>query len=342
MNAPIATYQRSVGNGPETRIMLLLADGVSLTTVSSTLEPFQQANACMRGKKFDVQLISLGDQDPTTQAGIPIPCHAASEEALAPSDTLDRPDLVILCCGQTMDGASKALLQKFIRKLLRARIRFFALGSACEVIAGTGVVDGKKCAAHWKSRASLEERFPRTRFDNVLFSSDGRVTSCAGELAAFDLILDFIEQVCGPGVSGEVCHHFLAFGKRCGETLQFWAADAAICKDIRFHQALDIMAENIETPISTTELAQRIGLSTRQVERVFSRNGFPPPLKYYIRLRLNRAHQLLEQTTMSLTEIAMACGFENQSNFSKNYKRVFGVPPNVRRSTKKPVQTVLS
>ena len=342
MNAQMATYMRPAINKSETRVMLLLADGVSLTTVSSALEPFQQANTCMRWSKFHIQLVSLGDEDPITQAGIPIPCDAASSGVLSPNDILDRPDLVILCCGQTMDVPSQELLQRFIRKLRQTRIPYFALGSACEVIAVIGVTNGKKCAAHWKYLASLEERFPQTQFDNVLFSSDGTVTSCAGELATFDLIVDFIERVCGSRLGGEICHHFLAGGIRSGETLQFLTADAAICKDERFQQALGIMAENIETPISMAELAQQIGLSTRQVERVFSKNGFPPPLKYYIRLRLHRAHQLLEQTRMSLTEIAMACGFENQSNFSKNYKRVFGTPPNARRRMNRPVQTVLS
>ncbi len=342
MNAPIITYQRSARDRPQTRIVLLLADGVSLTTVSSALEPFQHANTCMRRKRFDVQLVSLGDEDPTTQAGIPIPCHATSDDVVPLCNALDAPDLVIFCCGQSMDAPSQELLQRFLRRLLRTRIPFFALGSACEAMAVTGRATGRKYAAHWKSRASLEERFPHTEFDTVLFSTDGRATSCAGELATFDLIVDFIEQVCGPGISSEICHHFLASGKRSGETLQFLAADAAICKDERFLRVLDIMIDNIETPVTMADLADRIGLSTRQVERVFAQNGFLPPLKYYVRLRLNRAHQLLEQTQMSLIEIAMACGFENQSSFSKNYKRVFGVSPIARRNMKKPAQAELS
>ena len=342
MNAPISTLHPSGSIRSETRVVLLLADGVSLTTVSAALEPFQHANTCMRRQRFDVQLVSLGDDDPMTQSGIPIPCDAAAETVLALCNTISRPDLVVFCCGQSMDTVSRELLQRFLRRLLRTRIPFFTLGSACEVIAGTGRRNGGKYAAHWKSLASLEERFPQTQFDNVLYSYDGRVTSCAGELATFDLIVDFIEQVCGPRVSNEICHHFLASGRRSGDTLQFLAADAATCKDERFLRALDIMTENIEAPVTMAELAQRIGLSTRQVERVFAQNGLPPPLKYYVRLRLNRAHQLLEQTQMSLIEIAVACGFENQSSFSKNYKRAFGVSPLAQRNMKKLCQAVPS
>lgn len=331
MNTPVVTCQTSVSRTTATRVMMVLVDGVSLTTVSSTLEPFQQANICMNQSRFEIQLVSLGGKNPTTRSGIPIPCQAASDDVLKHYDVADRPDLVILCCGLTMEAASQALLQKFARKLFRGGIPFFALGAACEAIAVAGMIKGTKCAAHWKTLAPLGERFPDLQFDHVLFASDGRFTSCAGELAAFDLIVDFIEQVCGPRISGEVCNHFLACGKRSGETHQFLSADAVICEDERFQRALDIMVGNIEAPISTAELARRVGLSTRQLERIFAKNGFQSPLKYYVRLRLNRARQLLEQTRMPVTEIALACGFETQSSFSKAYKRVFGHPPKAGR-----------
>lgn len=261
MNAPFPTLQQVGSDRSEIRVALLLANGVSLTTVSSALEPFQHANTCMGWTRFDIQLVSLAEDDATTQSGIPIPCHATSEDVLPLCHSLDRTDLIIFCCGQSMDAASRKLLQRFVRRLLRTRIRLFTLGSACEAIAVTGRTNGRKYAAHWKSLASLEERFPQTQFDNVLYASDGRVTSCAGELATFDLILDFIEQVCGPRVSNEICHHFLASGRRSGDTLQFLAADAATCKDERFLRALDIMTGNIETPVTMAELAQRVGLS---------------------------------------------------------------------------------
>jgi len=315
-----------------TRVMLLLADGVSLTTVSSTLEPFQQANSCLNRSKFDIQLVSLGNTDPTTQAGIPIPCQAASGDVLAQNNPVDGPDLAILCCGLTMDPQEQDLLRTFTRRLVRAGIPFFALGAACEALAAAGMIAGKKCAAHWKSLAPLGERFPDLTFENVLYASDGRITSCAGELASFDLIVDFIERVCGPGIGGEICNHFLACGKRSGETVQLLSSDALICEDERFHRALGIMIENIETPVSVAEIARRMALSVRQIERIFAGNGFQSPLKYYARLRLNRARQLLEQTRMPLTEIALACGFENQSVFSRMYKREFGVAPNGSRN----------
>jgi AraC family carnitine catabolism transcriptional activator len=237
-----------------------------------------------------------------------------------------------------MDPNEQALMQKFTRKLIRACVPVFALGAACAAIAAAGLIRGGKCAAHWKTIARLGEQFPDVEFENVLFASDDKATSCAGELATFDLIVGFIEEVCGSRVSGDICNHFLACGKRSGGSVQLLSGDALICEDGRFQRVLEIMVNNIEEPVSTTELAHRLGLSRRQIERIFSRHGFEPPNKYYKNLRLQRARQLIEQTRMSLIEIAFACGFETQSSFSRNYKRTFGMPPNADRTHKAAIQ----
>ena len=334
MNAPLVEHHCCVAHQLATRVLVLVADGVSLTTVSLTLEPFQQANAILGWEKFTLLLISLTDKDPTTSAGITIPCQSSYKDVLDPRNISDSPDLAIICCGQSLDSRERVLMQKFTRKLARAHVPFYAMGAACAAAAATGLIRGGKCAAHWKIIAPLEELFPDIEFENVLFASDGKVTSCAGELASFDLIVGFIEWVCGSRISGEICNHFLASGKRSGDSVQLLSGDALICQDSRFQQALRIMVDNIETPISIRELARRIGLSTRQVERIFARHGFGSPLKYYNKLRIQRGHQLIEQTRMSLIEIALACGFESRSSFSNNYKRVFGISPKANRDSK--------
>ena len=92
------------------------------------------------------------------------------------------------------------------------------------------------------------------------------------------------------------------------------------------------MVDNIEVPVAIAEIASQLGYSLRQIERIFSHNGFESPHRYYISLRLNRARQLIEQTNMSFTEIALACGFETSSSFSKGYKLKFGTTPKEHRN----------
>lgn len=331
MNAPLNNTQWSLASLMTTKVMILVADRVSLTTVSATLEPFQHANTLLEQDRFTLQLVSLSDKDPLTLAGIRVPCQTTSKEVLSHRDVIVRPDLVILCCGPTLAAKDEVLLNEFSRKLALISVPVFAMGAGCAAIAAAGIIKTGKCAAHWKTIASLGEKFPSIDFSNELFVSNGQVTSCAGELASFNLIVEFIELQCGARVSGAIYNHFIANGRRSGGSVQLLSGDAMICKDETFQHALEIMTENIEEPISKSEIARRLGMSARQLERTFARCGFESPCKYYCNLRLTRARQLIEQTRMSLAEISLACGFETQNCFSRRYKQLFAVSPNTYR-----------
>ena len=109
------------------------------------------------------------------------------------------------------------------------------------------------------------------------------------------------------------------------------SGDALICEDERFRGALELILANIEISLTVDQISNRLGFSSGLIERIFARNGFEPPQKYYQKIRLNRARQLLEQTRMSQAEIALACGYENQSYFGRSNKKIFGRSPKAFR-----------
>jgi transcriptional regulator GlxA family with amidase domain len=332
MNARILGRASVFTNQPIIRVMILVVDGVSLTTVSTALEPFQQVNTMLGEDRFHIQLVSLESTDPMTSAGVPIPCHLTSTDVLAKLNLQNRPDLLILCCGQMTPPINQASAGKFARKIARQNVPIFALGAACFIAAKTAMIKGGKCATHWKMTSSLAEQFPAIEVQNVLYVLDECISSCAGEFATFDMILALIERIFGSRMSGEIRHHFIAAGQRSGDSQQRLSGDAFVCEDERFQKALSIMMDNIEVPVAISEIASRLGYSIRQIERIFSRNGFESPHRYYINLRLNRARQLIEQTNMSFTEIALASGFDSSSSFSNRYKLKFGAPPKEHRN----------
>lgn len=98
-------------------------------------------------------------------------------------------------------------------------------------------------------------------------------------------------------------------------------------------RAIAIMKESIEEPASPSLIAEELGISTRQVERLFGRFLNSTPKHYFMEMRLNRAQNLLVQTEQSITEIAMACGFRSTSHFSKVFRRHFGKSPVSHRTT---------
>jgi transcriptional regulator GlxA family with amidase domain len=96
-------------------------------------------------------------------------------------------------------------------------------------------------------------------------------------------------------------------------------------------EAVTLMENNIEEPISLEELSQYVGVSRRQLERLFRKYLDCVPTRYYMNLRLKHARQLLLQTNKSIIEVALACGFVSAPHFSKCYRDYFGVPPRDER-----------
>ena len=96
-------------------------------------------------------------------------------------------------------------------------------------------------------------------------------------------------------------------------------------------EAAALMEANLEEPLSLDEIASLVGVSRRQIERLFKRYVGEVPTKYYLDMRLRRARSLLLQTSMSVMEIALACGFQSPPHFSKCYRDLFGHTPSAER-----------
>ena len=93
------------------------------------------------------------------------------------------------------------------------------------------------------------------------------------------------------------------------------------------------MERHLEDPLPRSELACRASLSTRQLERLFRRYLDRTPTRYYLELRLARARHLLSESSLSILDVALACGFVSASHFSKCYRDFFGRTPRRERST---------
>ena len=165
-----------------------------------------------------------------------------------------------------------------------------------------------------------------------VFVSDEKHLTASGGTAASDLMLHLIEKDHGYNLAISVADQMVY------NAVQEATADQRVSLQSRngmrsahLVAALKIMSANLEYPISPTEIAAQIGISTRQLERHFGKFLNSSPKKYYMELRLEKARKLLVQTELSVTSIAFACGFENPGHFSKVYRIHFGTPPGKQR-----------
>ena len=87
------------------------------------------------------------------------------------------------------------------------------------------------------------------------------------------------------------------------------------------------MERHLETPLTLATVAERSGVSARQLQRLFEQELGATPRHWYLRLRLERARQLLAETDLDILSVGLACGFTSASSFSRAFRQHFAKTP---------------
>ncbi len=212
-----------------------------------------------------------------------------------------------------------------------------AVGAGLYPLVRLGLLDGHRAALHWRWQDDFAERFPQVAASNHLFEWDGeRLTACGG-LAVLDMLLAMLARDHGAELAGAIAEELVLERIRDGSERQRVPLRNRLgATHPKLTQAVLLMEANIEEPLTTDEIAQQVCVSRRQLERIFKQFLNRVPSQYYLELRLNRARQLLQQTSTSIIQIGLSCGFSSGPHFSSAYRNFFGVTPredrNLRRS----------
>lgn len=248
-------------------------------------------------------------------------------------------DTVIVCGGSGLDTAIDAKLLGWLRRAARQGAVVGALGGGVEVLAKAGLLSGHAAATHWSLLPALAEIHPAVDLQETLFSVGPKRMTCAGGAATIDLFLNLIGLQQGKAIAARIADTMVCSNIRT-ETHAQTVSDSCRLerRNDKLSAAMNIMRENVETPVSHAEIAKSLNVSTRQLERLFARGLNTSPKAFYTRLRLDRARTLLLQTDMRVIDVAVACGFSNATHFSKVYRKFIGVSP-TRESGFSPVVT---
>ncbi len=211
--------------------------------------------------------------------------------------------------------------------------RIGALCSAAYILAQAGLLDDLRAAIHWDYHDGFMEEFPQVNLSRSVFVADEPVITASGGIATADLMLHLIGHKHGEDLATEVADQMVYNAVREANAAQRVSLQTRQGgRNEHLRQAIHMMTESIEAPLPLSEIARRIGISARQLERLFGRHMNCSPKKYFIDLRLQKAQRLLVQTDMSVTEVAFACGFKSPTHFSKLYRVHFRVPPGQQKS----------
>jgi transcriptional regulator GlxA family with amidase domain len=216
----------------------------------------------------------------------------------------------------------------WLRREARRGVTVGGLCTAAYSLAKAGLLDGKKATIHWENQDSFLEEFEEVKLTKSVFVIDGNRISTAGGTASIDLMLKLIAGDHGEDVANAVADQLIYSSIRTDQDTQRLSIPTRIgVRHPKLSQVIQMMEQNIEDPISPADLAEDVGMSTRQLERLFRRYLNRSPKRYYMELRLQKARNLLMQTDMSVINVALACGFASPSHFSKCYRAHYKTTP---------------
>jgi len=247
---------------------------------------------------------------------------------------LDRDDTVMLCGGVDVAEATTKKILNWVRREARRGVTIAGLCTAGYTMARAGLLNGKKATIHWENQDSFTEEFEDVELTKSVFVIDGNRITTAGGTASIDMMLKIIAEDHGEELGNAVADILIYSAIRTDQDTQRLSIPTRIgVRHPKLSRVIQMMEQNIEEPISPAILARDVGMSTRQLERLFRRYLSRSPKRYYMELRLQKARNLLMQTDMTVINVALACGFASPSHFSKCYRSHYNTTPYRERGT---------
>ena len=223
-------------------------------------------------------------------------------------------------------------MRPFVRRYTYEGARVYLLAEAAtRFIQEDG--SATRFSTHWENSTLIKERQGLFEVGGQLASENGQIVTCAGMEATVDVVLGIIGQLVSSAVQLTVANILLHESVRAPGTLQpNVGASIAVTGDKDLDYCIQLMQDNIEVPLTISELVAELGFSPRSLERKFKAHLGVSPNTFYREIRLHRANNLLLNTTMCVRDVGLACGFPN--GFSGLYKSFFGTTPAALRKAR--------
>ena len=244
--------------------------------------------------------------------------------------------MVIVCTGLNADRYSNKTVFAWLREEYNRGVALGGLCTGAHVLAAAGLLANKRCAIHWENLPGFAEAFPKANVFADLFEIDSNIYTCAGGTAALDMMLKLIGEDFDDNLVNSVCEQMLTDRVRSPSDRQRLPLRARLgVQNSKVLTIIELMEANLSEPLSLVEIAESVGLSRRQIERLFRQEMGRSPARYYLEVRLDRARHLLIQSSMPVVEVAVACGFVSASHFSKCYRELYARSPQQERADRK-------
>jgi len=334
----LQTLPGTGGRGVKRSFVFFLVPDFTMVAFATALDPLRIANRMLGYEAYRWRLASADGKPVRASNGVECAVDVSLEEERRKLAGPDRPSMVIVCSGINVESYANRSAFAWLREEHNRGVAVGGLCTGAYVLANAGLLSGRRCAIHWENLPGFAEAFPKANVFADLFEVDGNVYTCAGGTAALDMMLKLIGDDFDENLVNRVCEQVLTDRVRSPTDRQRLPLRARLgVQNAKVLSIIELMEANLAEPMSLVEIADRVNLSRRQIERLFRQEMGRSPARYYLEIRLDRARHLLVQSSMPVVEVAVACGFVSASHFSKCYRELYGRSPQQERVERKPL-----
>lgn len=314
-------------DGPAKDLHFLLLPKLTMLAFASAVDVLRVANQVTNKELYRWFVM--------TEDGGPIACSNGLK--ITPDHgltTLHRGSMTFVCSGIEPSKTCSPAALAWIRRQRAFGCHFGSICTGAFALAKVGALSGKRFTLHWENLPAFSEHFHDLHPTQNLYEIDGPLMTCGGGSAATDMMLDMVEKDHGKDLAVIVSDMCIHFRSNTQKTLQKSAYSVALSsRNQHLISAMQYMDKSIEEPLDMAEIAHRVDLSRRQLERLFEKYVSISPGQYFIQLRVSRAHALLNETDMTVAQIAAATGFKSAIQLSLRFKKRFDQSPSAFRKS---------
>jgi transcriptional regulator GlxA family with amidase domain len=314
------------GSAPDVphRFLVVGYDGAELLEIASITTTLVAANRLAEKELYSWAVITPGGRPITCDSGLILRADASLQSVTGPADTL------IVSGGFAYErAASDPTLVAHVRRLAETSGRIASVCSGAALLAEAGLLDGRRAATHWMACDDLARRSPSVHFDpDPIYLRDGDVWTSAGVTSALDLTLAMVEEDFGVHLARQVARALVTFMQRPGNQAQvsmFVSAEPPENPVLR--AAVDFIGSHLADPLETGLVAEEVGVSDRQLHRLFVEHLQSTPGRYIRRSRTEAAARLLSTSSLPVSAVARECGFGTPETLRQAFTQHYRISP---------------
>ncbi|MGW3646563.1 GlxA family transcriptional regulator [Streptomyces sp. NPDC000878] len=309
-------------------VAVVLLDGVHPFELGVVCEVFGLDRSDEGLPVYDFAVASAEGPTLSTHAGFSVQLEHGLER-------LENADLIAVPAGQTY--AAREYPPELLDALRRAVDRGARVLSVCSgvfVLAAAGLLDGRRCAVHWRHADELARRYPLVEVEpDVLYVDAGPVITSAGTAAGIDACLHLVREEHGPEVANSIARRMVVPPHRDGGQAQYIERPLPRSRCDTVGEVLVWMERHLDEEVTVEQLAERAHMSPRTFARRFQQETGTTPYRWILRQRVLLAQQLLEATDETMDAIAWRTGFGNAAALRHQFVRSLGTTPQAYRRT---------